>query len=223
MDTNLNGIYQSIAAIGRRLGADRVMLYGSRARGDCRERSDIDIAVFGAPAASQSDFLEALEELPTLLDFDLVYVTDATDKGLLENIQRDGVILMDKFQEKYGKLNQAVERLEEALRDYETVKLESVRDGVIQRFEFCTELAWKTVREYLLDQGYSNINSPKAVMKQAYADGLLDDEHGWIDLLNARNMTSHIYDEATAAGVFRDIQGTYCPLLRGLLRKLQGI
>lgn len=221
MDTNLTGIYQSIASIGRRLGADRVVLYGSRARGDHRDRSDIDVAVFGAPAASQSAFLEALEELPTLLDFDLVYVTDATSQALLDHIQRDGVILMDKLQEKYGKLNQAVDRLEEALCDYEAVKLDSVRDGVIQRFEFCTELAWKTMREYLLDQGYSGINSPKAVMKQAYADGLLDDECAWIDLLHARNMTSHIYDEATAKDVFQDIRDTYCPLFRKLLEILK--
>lgn len=221
MDTNLNGIYQSIAAIGRRLGADRVVLFGSRARGDHRDRSDIDIAVFGAPAASQSAFLDALEELPTLLDFDLVYVTDATDRALLGNIQRDGVILMDKLQEKFEKLVLAVERLEEALHDYETVKLDSVRDGVIQRFEFCTELAWKTVREYLLDQGYSNINSPKAVMRQAYADGVVDDEQGWVDLLNARNATSHIYDEATAKGVFQAIQETYCPLFHSLIFKLK--
>ena len=45
---NLNSIYQQIAAIGRHLGAARVVLFGSRARGDCRERSDIDIAV-GVP------------------------------------------------------------------------------------------------------------------------------------------------------------------------------
>jgi nucleotidyltransferase substrate binding protein (TIGR01987 family) len=220
MPSDLTGIYQAIASIGRRLGADRVVLYGSRARGDCRARSDIDIAVFGADASTKSDFLDALEELPTLLDFDLVYVTRTTDQALLDNINRDGVLLMDKLQEKYAKLVQAVARLEESIRDYDRLQLDSVRDGVIQRFEFCTELAWKTVREYLLDQGYSNINSPKSVMKQAYADGLLEDEHGWLELLNARNLTSHIYDEATAIEIFQGIRDTYAPLLRKLVDTL---
>jgi nucleotidyltransferase substrate binding protein (TIGR01987 family) len=220
MPSDLTGIYQAIASIGRRLGADRVVLYGSRARGDCRARSDIDIAVFGADASTKSDFLDALEELPTLLDFDLVYVTRTTDQALLDNINRDGVLLMDKLQEKYAKLVQAVARLEESIGDYDRLQLDSVRDGVIQRFEFCTELAWKTVREYLLDQGYSNINSPKSVMKQAYADGLLEDEHGWLELLNARNLTSHIYDEATAIEIFQGIRDTYAPLLRKLVDTL---
>jgi nucleotidyltransferase substrate binding protein (TIGR01987 family) len=220
MPNDLINIYQAIASIGRRLGADRVVLYGSRARGDCRARSDIDIAVFGADASTKSDFLDALEELPTLLDFDLVYVTKATDRALLDNINRDGVLLMDKLQEKYAKLEQAVARLEESIGDYDRLQLDSVRDGVIQRFEFCTELAWKTVREYLLDQGYSNINSPKSVMKQAYADGLLEDEHGWLELLNARNLTSHIYDEATAIEIFQGIRDTYAPLLRKLVDTL---
>ena len=65
----------------------------------------------------------------------------------------DGVILMDKMQEKYEKLVQAVQRLDEAIADYDQMGLDSIRDGVIQRFEFCAELAWKTLREYLLDQG----------------------------------------------------------------------
>jgi nucleotidyltransferase substrate binding protein (TIGR01987 family) len=127
---------------------------------------------------------------------------------------------MDKLQEKYAKLVQAVARLEESIADYNRLQLDSVRDGVIQRFEFCTELSWKTVREYLLDQGYSNINSPKAVMKQAYADGLLEDEHGWLELLNARNLISHIYDEATAIEIFQGIRDTYAPLLRKLVDTL---
>lgn len=221
MPNDLTNIYQAIASIGRRFGADRVVLYGSRARGDCRARSDIDIAVFGADASTKSDFLDALEELPTLLDFDLVYVTNTTDPALLDNINRDGVLLMDKLQEKYAKLVQAVARLEESIGDYDRLQLDSVRDGVIQRFEFCTELAWKTVREYLLDQGYSNINSPKSVMKQAYADGLLEDEHGWLELLNARNLTSHIYDEATAKEIFQSIRDTYCPILQKLVATLE--
>ena len=213
-------LYRQIAAIGRRLGADRVALYGSRARGDNRPRSDIDLAVFGAPADSRSAFLDALEELPTLLDFDLVYITSDTDPALLASIAREGVVLMDKFQEKYGKFTQAVDRLEESLKDYEAYPLDTVRDGAIQRFEFCAELAWKTLREYLLDQGYGEVNSPKAVMKQAYADGILDQEQAWIDLLNARNQTSHIYDEATASEVFQAIREVYCPLFQQLIRAL---
>jgi nucleotidyltransferase substrate binding protein (TIGR01987 family) len=58
-------------------------------------------------------------------------------------------------------------------------------------------------------------------MKQAYADGLLEDEHGWLELLNARNLTSHIYDEATAKEIFQSIRDTYCPILQKLVATLE--
>lgn len=95
MIQELNGIYQQIAAIGRRLGADRVVLFGSRARGDNRERSDIDLAVFGLEPILAGRFRLALEDLPTLLSFDLVCVDDGTSPTLLENIKREGVTLYD--------------------------------------------------------------------------------------------------------------------------------
>ena len=220
MDGAMENLYRKIAAIGRRFRAERVVLFGSRARGDNRSRSDIDIAVFGASPDDLPAFREQLDELPTLLEFDLVFVTEQTDPKLVANIERDGVILMDKMQEKYEKLVQASRRLEEAIADYEKLGLDSIRDGVIQRFEFCTELAWKTLREYLLDQGYTEINSPKSVMKQAFADGILDHEEGWLQLLDARNETSHIYDEATATTVFGNIRTIYVPLLKDLIQKL---
>ena len=220
MDGAMENLYRKIAAIGRRFRAERVVLFGSRARGDNRSRSDIDIAVFGASPDDLPAFREQLDELPTLLEFDLVFVTEQTDPKLVANIERDGVILMGKMQEKYEKLVQAVQRLDEAIADYDQMGLDSIRDGVIQRFEFCAELAWKTLREYLLDQGYTEINSPKSVMKQAFADGILDHEEGWLHLLDARNETSHIYDEVTATTVFGDIRTVYDPLLKNLIQKL---
>ena len=94
--------------------------------------------------------------------------------------------------------------------------------GVIQRFEFCTELAWKTTREYLIDQGYNEgVDSPKAVMRKAYSAGLIENEQGWIELLNARNLTSHIYDEETAQRVFAMIQDDFLPLFRQLADALE--
>ncbi len=121
---------------------------------------------------------------------------------------------MDKLTEKGTKLSLALKRLSEALEDYKKLALDSIRDGVIQRFEFCTELAWKTTREYLIDQGYNEgVDSPKAVMRKAYSAGLIENEQGWIELLNVRNLTSHIYDEETAQRVFAMIQDDFLPPL----------
>ena len=217
----MTALYQKIAELGRSLGANKILLFGSRARGDHRERSDVDIAVFGMPPAAQPAFLEGMDALPTLLEFDVVFVTAKTSPELLENIKKDGVALMDKFTEKYNKLIDAEKRLEESLVDFEKTKLSSVRDGAIQRFEFCTELCWKSAREYLLNQGYQDINSPKSVMRTAFADGIITNESGWIALLDARNITSHIYDESTAAEVYEKISSDFLPLIKSLIHKLK--
>ena len=213
-------IYQSIADLGKQFKADKIVLFGSRARGDNRERSDIDIAVFGVSKEKQPAFIQAVGSLPTLLDFDIVFITDNTNEALMKNISQDGVIIMDKFTEKLSKFSDTIKRLEEALKEYDKYQITSSRDGVIQRFEFCTELAWKSTREYLLAQGYVDINSPKSVMKQAYADNLIDDDQAWLALLYVRNLTSHIYDENTANDIFDDIKNKYLTLLKQLLRKL---
>ena len=218
--SELKELYQQIAEIGRRLGARRIVLYGSRARGDHRERSDIDLAVFGAPPKSYSAFLDSLDELPTLLRFDLVFVTDQTSRDLLKNIEQDGITLMSKLKEKYDKLAKAVSRLQESIADFERYHMDSIRDGVIQRFEFCAELAWKTLREYLIDQGYQNVNSPKAVMRLSYEDGIINNDASWVSLMNARNLTSHTYDEDTADEIYHLICQSYVVILNELVQDL---
>lgn len=214
-------LYNQIANIGRKYNAAKIVLFGSRARNDHRERSDIDLAIYGVDEKDQGAFADDMDRLPTLLDFDLVFVTDRTDARLLANIKKDGKTIMDKFTEKKEKFINAVARLEEAIGIYEELPNTAVRDGVIQRFEFCTELAWKATREYLIDQGYVDINSPKSVMRQAYADGLVNDEQAWIDLLTARNTTSHVYDDDTAADVFEKIKTVYLGLFKDLIQKLK--
>ncbi|MCD8007808.1 MAG: nucleotidyltransferase substrate binding protein [Clostridiales bacterium] len=143
------------------------------------------------------------------------------DNDLNQIYRQTAAIGRARFQERYANFVRAIQRLEEGIADYERLELDSIRDGVIQRFEFCAELAWKTVREYLLDQGYSGVNSPKSVMKLAYADGLLQEEQGWLALLNARNLTSHLYDEAAAQTVFEDVRAVYLPLLKDLVNRLR--
>ena len=92
----LSGLTEEIAELGKKYGAERVVLFGSRARGDNHERSDIDLAVFGLPDVACAPFRLDLEELPTLLKFDTVMVHDDTDAGLMENIRKDGITLYGK-------------------------------------------------------------------------------------------------------------------------------
>lgn len=215
-------LYTQLAALARKYGARRLVLFGSRARGDNRYNSDIDLAVYGMPREKQATFWLDCDDLPTLLKLDISFIHDGMNPEFLRNIERDGVELMDKFQEKYNKLTTAVARLREALADYKKTPLDSIRDGAIQRFEFCTELAWKTMREYLLDQGYTEINSPKAVIRQAYAFGMIEDEQAWIALQTDRNMTSHVYDEDTAKQIFERIESTYLKLFDDVVAYMKG-
>ena len=85
----------------------------------------------------------------------------------------------------------AAHRLAEAVTDYRNIRNDTVRDGMIQRFEFTFELGWKALKEYMLDAGMQNtLQFPKQVLREAYAAELIDDESVWLDMLNARNQTS---------------------------------
>lgn len=211
-------VLAQIASAGRRF-ATRVVLFGSRARGDHRPRSDMDIAFYGA-ATGYLAFAEAMEQLPTLLEFDCVHITEHTSPELIHNIQKEGILLMSRAAEKTAQLQNAIARLKEAVAEYEQTHSLAVRDGTIQRFEFCAELAWKATQDYLEEQGYLDVHSPKAVMRKAYLEGLVTDERGWLSLLDARNKTSHLYDDAVADQVYQQIQGAYLPLLDGLAGRL---
>lgn len=113
----------------------------------------------------------------------------------------------------------AFAQLEDAVRRYFASPQDTLyRDGLIQRFEFTVELAWKSLREYLEDQGVVlAVSSPRAVLKEAYAVGVIDDADAWNAILTARNLTSHVYDEATAAEIARQICEDFMPALRDLL------
>ncbi len=67
-------LQKQIAQLGARYGATKIVLFGSRARGDNHPRSDIDLAIYGMPERQQASFYFAVEEeLQTLLKFDLVW------------------------------------------------------------------------------------------------------------------------------------------------------
>ena len=200
----------------------KIVLFGSRARGDYRPNSDIDLAIFSRSISNLevANFTNEIEDLDTLLKFDIVLMTPDTDPRLLENVKQEGVVLMELLSNKVENLRKAVERLSEGLLELQANHSSIVRDGVIQRFEFTTELAWKATREYLMDQGFVDINSPKSVMKEAFSYGLITDDKIWVQLLNDRNLTSHIYKEEIADEICERIIKTYFQEFKALSKRL---
>lgn len=89
-------LYKSISLIGEKYAAEKIVLFGSRARGDNHDRSDIDLAVYGMPEENRAYFWWEIEDLPTLLKFDIVHINSNTDNALVENIERDGVSIYEK-------------------------------------------------------------------------------------------------------------------------------
>ena len=95
LQVNLRGdIRQSIIDLAKRCDLSKVILFGSRARGDNRERSDIDLAISGG---NYVEFALAVDEvIPTLLMFDVVVTDKFLSAELREAIERDGVLLYEK-------------------------------------------------------------------------------------------------------------------------------
>ena len=87
-------IKDSIIALAKQYGIAQVILFGSRARGDNHERSDIDLAVRGGDVIRFS--LAVDEDVPTLLMFDVVNLDQSVQPELLAAIKKDGVSLYEK-------------------------------------------------------------------------------------------------------------------------------
>ncbi len=112
----------------------------------------------------------------------------------------------------------ATERLKAAL-EYDPLELDIVMDAVIQRFEFTFETAWKSVKLAAKAVG-SDCKSPKGCLKLAYRMGWIKDEERWLELLEARNLTSHTYDQETAMDVYETVKENF-QVFGSLLRELR--
>ncbi len=88
--------------------------------------------------------------------------------------------------------------------------------GIIRLFEMAFELAWKLLKDYLEEQGFQDVKSPRSAIKKAFEVGLIKDGHKWMELLEDRNLTSHTYDKERATEVEFIIRNQYYSILKHL-------
>ena len=89
-------------------------------------------------------------------------------------------------------------------------------EGLVQRFEYTFELAWKVMQDLLIYKGYEFMLGPNGTMKMAFEDGLIADHDGWRKMAKSRNTLSHVYDEEEVLPIVKLIYSDYAPLLKRL-------
>ncbi len=122
-----------------------------------------------------------------------------------------------------NEFSKAIQSLEESVDLFLNAKVKSpeqkaFRDASIQRFEYCIELAWKISMKVL----GSNISAAKPAIREMARNNLIKDPVSWLGFVDARNDTSHSYDENVAIKVFAQIQ-KFLPEAHVLNSELQKI
>ena len=114
---------------------------------------------------------------------------------------------MKRFKERYEDYVKALNKLKEAMLENPT---DIVIDGTLQRYEFTFELAWKTMKDYLEYNGYSdNIASPRAIIQLAYQAKVIKNGNVWINMMLDRNVLSHLYDKEKYREIYDNIKKSY--------------
>ncbi|MBK8906272.1 MAG: nucleotidyltransferase substrate binding protein [Anaerolineaceae bacterium] len=128
------------------------------------------------------------------------------------------------WQQRFNNYSKALAQLREAVdlaQRRPLTKLEG--QGLIQGFEFTHELAWKTLKDFLENRGVLDLYGSKDVIRHAFNVGLIEKGQVWMDMIQSRNLTSHTYNEATAAQIAAAILGDYFPEFEALHNTLAAL
>jgi nucleotidyltransferase substrate binding protein (TIGR01987 family) len=124
----------------------------------------------------------------------------------------------NNYRKALEKFNQAVDIISNKLEWGEEID-DLLEEGLIQRFEYTHELAWKVMKDYAQYQGYTNIQGSRDAFRKAFEMGIIENE-AWMESINDRNLTSHNYDDETVTEILKAIIDTYALLFNDFEKKM---
>lgn len=195
----LNSVVQIIL---RHAKPQRIYLFGSQASGEATQGSDIDIAYDAPESGDHAAIQEEIGRLKTLVKIEVKDLAHVEER-FRQRVIATGTVLYSgskqlRAEDGLWNFSRALERFSEALAQRETLTREGFADVIpdllLQRFEFTYEMAWKAIKRYLSFAGIE-CASPRACFQEAYAQGLIADEAVCLDMIEKRNLSSHIYSE----------------------------
>jgi len=195
-------IKQVKAIILKHCKPERIYLYGSQANGTATQTSDIDIAYEDKNCEKHFLIVDEIENIETLIKIDVKNIAN-TDKRFYNRVKDTGKVLYsatkklraeDGFYNFYNALKKFTKVVDNEKLYKDGGFGDIYLDLIVKRFEFTYEMAWKALKRYLDFLGIEAKN-PRSVFKEAYAQQIINNQEVWLDMIEQRNLTSHIYDE----------------------------
>lgn len=206
---------------------ERIYLYGSMASGEAKETSDIDIAYEDEVFRDDCLIQEEVDKINTLIKLDVVNLAH-TGERFKNRVKSTAKVLYSatkqlRAEDGLYNFSNALKRLLSAIERKKALQEEGFEDlyldVIVKRFEFTYEMAWKSLKRYLEYLGLE-ATSPRAVFKEAYAQGLIQDQDVWLDMIEQRNLSSDVYDEFQIKVILEHI-GRYQTAFLVLQQKIQ--
>lgn len=125
-----------------------------------------------------------------------------------------------RWKQRFSNFTRAFQSLTEAVALSQQRELSALeQQGLIQSFEFTHELAWKMLKDYLEYQGVNNIVGSRDASRVAFQNALIEDGEVWMQMIAARNQTSHTYNLKVAQSVVESILNRFYPAFNQLAGK----
>ncbi len=119
-----------------------------------------------------------------------------------------------RWKQRFSNFSRALSLLREAMEEDLASLKQLEKEGIIQRFEYTFELAWKVLKDKMEFDGIVlDQISPKAVVRQAFAAKYINDPDTWLKMIGDRNLMSHTYDFVKFEAVIQSIADSYLPML----------
>lgn len=128
-----------------------------------------------------------------------------------------------RWKQRFENFENALQQLEEGIAYFESHPVNLVKEGVIQRFEFTHELAWKVLKDFLEYEGFVNIIGSRSATREAFNKGLITDGQTWMDMIESRNQTVHTYNPEILDIEFNRIVSDYVKVFRKFHVKMKAL
>lgn len=126
-----------------------------------------------------------------------------------------------RWQQRFVNFEKALGQFTEAIENNAKNPIDIIKEGIIQRFEFTHELAWKVMKDFLEYEGFQNVSGLRSATREAFNKELIIEGQLWMDMIESRNKTVHTYHENILEVEYQKIVNLYFPLFAEFYKKMK--